>query len=39
MLITDDPNKEKDVLLYRTFLSLGMFLFLFVMLLIIMVIQ
>lgn len=39
MLITDDPNKEKDVLLYRTLLSLGMILFGFVMLLIIMVIQ
>lgn len=39
MLITDDPNKEKEVLIYRTFLSLGLILFLFVMLLVIMVVQ
>lgn len=39
MLITDDPNKEKEVLLFRTFLSLGLILFLFVMLVVIMIVQ
>lgn len=39
MLITDDPNKEKEILLYRMFLFLGLFLFGFVLLLVIMLVQ
>ncbi len=39
MLITDDPNKEKEILLYRMLLFLGLFLFGFVLLIVIMLIQ